>query len=214
MKVSNWLFIIISPLWILGISTRLVFNDWFIEYEYSKKDFPEDRWGLDKEVRKKLALLGLKAVLSEEGLKEFSKEKLPDGRKAFRKKEIKHMKDVNRFLKSFFLFTYISFSIWIIGLFITKNKYLYLFYSGLLTVSILITTGIIVMLFYEQAFTIFHNIFFGKYSWRFRYSDTLLRIYPMKFWFDGTVMVVLLSFILSGGLMGSFFLKRFLEKGQ
>jgi integral membrane protein (TIGR01906 family) len=50
---------------------------------------------------------------------------------------------------------------------------------------------------YDKAFEIFHNYFFGKTSWRFSKYDTLLRIYPMKFWFDGTVTLSVIAIIIN-----------------
>ncbi len=64
--------------------------------------------------------------------------------------------------------------------------------------SLLLTTASAVFSFtnYELAFELFHNYVFDPYSWRFKYTDTLLRIYPMKLWFDGTVFVVALAGVL------------------
>ncbi|NPA54403.1 MAG: TIGR01906 family membrane protein [Aquificae bacterium] len=213
MKILKYFFIILAPLWIIGISTRIVFNEWFIDYEYSKKDFPKDRWNLDDEYRKHLAKLGLEAVLSEEGLKEFSEAKLPNGVKAFREKEIKHMKDVNKFLKFFFPLTYLAFFIWFLGFFLWKDSS-YLIYSGVFTIFLIVFIGSLIIIFYEEAFAFFHDTVFGRNTWRFRQTDTLLRIYPMKFWFDGTVFVIGLSLFISLGLIGIGILRRKLfEKG-
>lgn len=199
MKKIIFIFLLLtSPIWIIGISARIVFNEWFIDFEYSKKDFPKDRYGLDDEYRKYLAKLGLKAVLSDEGLKEFEKAKLPDGRKAFRKKEINHMADVNKLLSWVFPLSYILLFFWITGIFyLEEYRKKLLIGSGLITLTLMLATGIFSFTNYNKAFEIFHNYVFDTTSWRFKNYDTLLRIYPMKFWFDGTVAVVLISFILS-----------------
>ena len=199
--------VIITPFWILGISTKIAFNEWFIDYEYSKPNFPKDRWGLSDEVRKKLAKLGLKAVLTEEGLKEFEKARLPSGRKAFRKKEVKHMEDLNRFLSKFFIATYILAIFWLFVLILHKKQiWKLLICSSIYTFLFLAVVSLTVFSSYEKAFEVFHNFFFGRTSWRFSKYDTLLRIYPMKFWFDGTTILAIIAFfintfILSLGIM-------------
>ena len=190
--------VVITPFWILGISAKLTFQDWFIEYEYSKRDFPKDRWGLSDNIRKDLAKLGLKAVLSKEGLEEFKKARLPTGRKAFRKKEIKHMEDVNRFLSKFFFLSYVFSIFWLIVLvFQKKRAWKLLLYSSIYTFLFFAFVSLIVFASYEKAFEMFHNYFFGKTSWRFSNYDTLLRIYPMKFWFDGTVVLAIIAFLIN-----------------
>lgn len=208
--ISKVLFVfavIITPLWILGISTKIAFSEWFIDYEYSKPNFPDDRWGLSDKVRKKLAKLGLKAVLTKEGLKEFKEAKFPNGRKAFRKKEVKHMEDVNKFLSNLFITTYILVIFWLFVLILRKKQvWKLLIYSSVYTFLFFAVVSLIVFVSYEKAFEIFHNFFFGNTSWRFSKYDTLLRIYPMKFWFDGTIILAIIAifintFILSLGII-------------
>ncbi len=208
------LVILLSPVIFIGIPTRLAFNEWFIEWEYSKEDFPRDRYGMDDEYRKYLAKLGLKAVLSEEGLEEFKKATLPDGRRAFREKEIKHMEDVKELLDIFFPAVYISTAVVFLSLFMLGS--LKLAGYALLTASIFsfllfVALFLFSMLNYELAFELFHNYVFDPYSWRFRYSDTLLRIYPMKFWYDGTILVLSLAAVLclSSAFVGAYLIKRY-----
>ncbi|WP_457641612.1 TIGR01906 family membrane protein [Persephonella sp.] len=190
--------ILLAPLWIIGLSTRMAFSEWFIEYEYSKKDFPKDRWGLPDNIRKELAKIGLEAVLSDKGLEKFRNAKLPNGKKAFRKKEIKHMEDVKNFLKYFFPVVYISFVVWFgIYFFLKQIRWKLLLISGAFTTFLIVFAGLFAYFNYELAFAIFHDYLFGKYTWRFRWTDTLLRIYPMKFWYDGTFFVIGLSLLIS-----------------
>lgn len=197
-KVLFTFAVIITPFWILGISTKIAFSEWFIDYEYSKLNFPDDRWGLSDEVRKKLAKLGLKAVLTEEGLKEFKEARFPNGKKAFREKEVKHMEDVNRFLSKFFIATYILATVWLFILILQKKQiWKLLIYSSIYTFLFFAIVSLIVFVSYEKAFEVFHNFFFGKTSWRFSKYDTLLRIYPMKFWFDGTIILSIIAFFIN-----------------
>jgi len=197
-KACLWILILTTPFWIVGLSARAVFSSWFIHYEYSKKDFPKDRYGMNKEIRKKFALLGLKAVTSKEGLKEFEKARFPSGIRAFKKKEVKHMKDVNRVLSVFFPISYLLFAFWIgCVFFLKKERQKLILYSGLFSLILLLFVGAVSLLSYEKAFEVFHNVVFDKVSWRFKHTDTLLRIYPMKFWFDGTVVVFVISVIIS-----------------
>ncbi len=207
-------FITITPLWIVGFSARIAFSEWFIDFEYSKENFPRDRWGMSDEIRKELAKLGLYAVLSDRGMEKFRNAKLPNGNRAFREKEIRHMEDVKEFLKVFFPSSYTAFIFWF-GYFVLlkKSRWKFLLYSGIFTIGLIISVGLVTYINYEFAFAVFHDYIFGENTWRFKLKDTLLRIYPMKFWFDGTVFVISLSFLISVSLIFSgFVLKKIYSK--
>jgi integral membrane protein (TIGR01906 family) len=191
--LASLLVVILSPVVFIGIPIRIAFNEWFIDWEYSKVDFPKDRYGMDDEYRKKLAKLGLRAVLSEEGMEEFKRAKLPDGRRAFTDREIRHMEDVKRLLDMFFPILYLSTVLCILALvYLRDRRYVgwTLILSSLFSLLLFVAIGVFSITNYELAFELFHNYVFDPYSWRFRYTDTLLRIYPMKFWYDATLFVI------------------------
>ncbi len=194
--------ILTLPYSIISMSSRIAFSEWFIDWQYSLESFPEDPYGMSKEERKRLAKLGLKAVTSDEGMEEFKKAKLPDGRPAFRDKEIKHMEDVKNLLSVLFPLGYILMTMDLIILLYLSfiNKKLLgtaLIGGGSLCLILLVSAGAFSLIDYDLAFEKFHDLFFDPYSWRFRHSDTLLRIYPKVFWFNGTIFVISLSVILS-----------------
>jgi hypothetical protein len=49
-----------------------------------------------------------------------------------------------------------------------------------------------------QFFTLFHQIFFTGDSWLFYYSDTLIRLFPIRFWEDAFLWAAILA--LGGGI--------------
>ncbi len=197
-KLVSFLLVLTFPFLAVGLSTRVLFSEWFIDYEYSKKDFPKDRWGMSESARKELAKLGLEAVMSEEGLEKFKSARLPAGRLAFSYREVKHMEDVNRLLSVLFPAVYGGSLLWLVAfLALVKDKGGLLLKAGIFSISLILAITALVLLNYQLAFEVFHNFVFDPVSWRFSYRDTLLRIYPMKFWFDGTVAVILLSLLLS-----------------
>ena len=210
--VAYALVVLLSPVIFIGIPTRIAFNEWFIEWEYSKKDFPEDRYGLEDSYRKELAKLGLRAVLSDEGMEEFKKAKLPNGRLAFNSREVKHMEDVKNFLSFFFPLLYSSLIVVALSLLYLRRPESIgkaLLVASLFSLSLFTAIAVFSLTNYELAFELFHNYVFDPYSWRFRYSDTLLRIYPMKLWFDGTMFVIGMGAFLciASGVLGLALLK-------
>jgi len=56
-----------------------------------------------------------------------------------------------------------------------------------------------------QFFTLFHHIFFTGNSWLFYFSDTLIRLFPMRFWEDAFLWAAILA--LGGGIALAFGLR-------
>jgi integral membrane protein (TIGR01906 family) len=76
--------------------------------------------------------------------------------------------------------------------------------GGFLTISLLIVIGLVASISFRQFFTVFHSLFFTGDSWLFYYSDTLIRLFPMRFWQDCFIYVgsitILISLALGFGL--------------
>jgi len=53
-----------------------------------------------------------------------------------------------------------------------------------ITLAIIIGILIYVSINFNQLFTLFHQVFFDGDSWLFYLSDTLIRLFPIKFWQD------------------------------
>ncbi len=201
--VKRAVIILLFPFVLVLFSVRLAFTEFFVEWEYSKKNFPEDRWGLSKDVRLHIAKLGLRAVLSDEGMREFKASGF------FSSREIKHMEDVKRFLSiifpAFYLLSAILFAL-LISLGSLKETGRMLMLGGFLVDVIAFVFLLLSLIDYNWLFVNFHNLVFDPYSWRFRDEDMLLRVYPMKFWFDATVSVIVLTLILAAILQAVGFL--------
>ena len=83
-----------------------------------------------------------------------------------------------------------------------KNKNYQYFYKGLsrggwVTIGLLtvIIAGIVIS--FDQLFTLFHKLFFTGDTWLFNYSDTLIRLFPMRLWQDAFIMMGVISLIIS-----------------
>jgi integral membrane protein (TIGR01906 family) len=70
--------------------------------------------------------------------------------------------------------------------------------GGWLTVALAALLAVFALTSFWQFFTQFHGLFFEGDSWLFLYSDTLIRLFPMRFWQDAFLVVGGLA--LAGGL--------------
>jgi integral membrane protein (TIGR01906 family) len=82
--------------------------------------------------------------------------------------------------------------------------------GGWLTVIFIAGILFFLTLDFDALFTAFNHIFFTGNTWLFRYSDTLIRLYPIVFWRDAFI------YILSGnmvfGLLLGFLGRKFSKK--
>ncbi len=121
---------------------------------------------------------------------EFSALQFPDGTPLFNGREISHMIDVRNLTVSMLALWRILIIFFTITLFAGwKNNWLRAFLHALengakLTLAIIFGILVYVWVNFNQLFTLFHQIFFDGDSWLFYLSDTLIRLFPIKFWQD------------------------------
>jgi integral membrane protein (TIGR01906 family) len=53
-----------------------------------------------------------------------------------------------------------------------------------ITIGILVVLGLYIAIGFNSFFVTFHRVFFEGESWLFLWSDTLIRLFPLKFWYD------------------------------
>jgi uncharacterized membrane protein len=80
-----------------------------------------------------------------------------------------------------------------------------LWLGGWLMTGLALTIGAIVVVgiavnpdVFWQFFTLFHELFFTGNSWLFYFSDTLIRLFPIRFWQDAFLLAAAIA--LGGGL--------------
>jgi integral membrane protein (TIGR01906 family) len=82
--------------------------------------------------------------------------------------------------------------------------------GGIVTLILIGLIILSVLAAFNYIFVIFHEIFFKAGTWTFLYSDTLIRLFPERFWEDTFLMVGGLTAAL--GLLFYFGSRRLLRK--
>jgi integral membrane protein (TIGR01906 family) len=77
--------------------------------------------------------------------------------------------------------------------------------GGLLTSALLLGLGAFAAISFWQFFAWFHSLFFSGDSWLFSFSDTLIRLFPIRFWQDAVAWIGGFAFVV--GLLLGFGLK-------
>ncbi len=206
---------LLLPLTLLGLALRLMATPTLARWEYRRPDFPPDPYGFSTADRIRLAEACLDYLLTGAGIERLAEISLED-RPAFNPRELAHMEDVKRVLWSLWGVGVAS-GLLVLGGTVALAVYphtrrrapLALLGGSLLTVALVAAAGLLMLLGWDTFFTGFHGIFFSPGSWTFAYSDTLLRLYPERFWMDmGGMLVGLIlvgAFLIAGG---SFFWLR------
>jgi integral membrane protein (TIGR01906 family) len=184
---------------VLLTSLRFLFSPLFLRIEYSMPGFPQDDYGFTKEERLKWANISLTYLLNRDPIDLLAQHQLADGEALYNERELQHMLDVKNLVSKAMITWYISIALLILfGLFANEAHFLSEFWQafskgGIATVVLIVVIIFGVLASFEWLFTVFHRIFFEGDTWLFSYSDTLIRLFPMRFWSDAFVFLGILA---------------------
>jgi integral membrane protein (TIGR01906 family) len=212
----SWVVALLVPLALILTSVRLLLTPLFVQIEYRTPNFPPDPYGFSREDRLYWSTIALDYLLNDQGISFLGDLEFVDGSPVYNARELKHMVDVKNVLQSALIVWYISlagvflFGIWAyLGAWWNEYKQ-GLSRGGWITVALIAVTMLAVLIAFSVFFVFFHEIFFASGTWVFRFSDTLIRLFPERFWRDTFIAIGLLS--LAGGLaLGLGFRKRSIE---
>jgi len=201
LKVLTILLIII---FIVGGAVQLLATDRYLAFEYSKASFPPDPFGYTQQQRFILASTNIHYVRAHLPGDELSRQFL-NGLPVYTPREVSHMADVQAVFQSvlrawqavFILLLLMGLIFWQKG---ERQALASAIQSGgLLTSGIILTIALLALFAWQFWFETFHLFFFDPGSWLFSYSDTLIRLFPVEFWFDATLTISVVSLV--GGLL-------------
>ena len=191
---------VVVPPTLIANAMRLLATDGFVRWELGRDGFPPDRYGLTDEQREELALLGLRSIeAGSEGVVLLERATLPDGSPAFDERELTHMEDVRRLfvpIQRGSLAVVLAIAVLALALARTRLRTAGprgLLAGALATLGTAVLLVPVILLGFDGFFTRFHEMFFEGDSWRFSTTDTLLRIYPERFWEDVSQLVAAIT---------------------
>lgn len=204
-KWQTWLVAILVPVMLILTSVRLLLTPAFVQVEYRTPNFPNDSYGFTQQDRLHWSRIALEYLLNDEGISFLEELEFEDGTTVYNARELKHMLDVKEVVQSALIAWYISIgSIFLLGLWAYWGGWMQAYQQGIsrggwITVGLIAVTMVAVLIAFSVFFVFFHQIFFDSGTWVFRFSDTLIRLFPQRFWRDTFIAIGLLS--LAGGLV-------------
>ena len=212
-KGLSWVVTLLIPILLILTAVRLLLTPLFVSIEYNTPGFPADPYGFTKEDRLYWSNIARVYLLNNEGISYLADLRFPNGQIAppgtcktmddctrlYNNRELKHMSDVKSVVHTALNVWYVSLIlIVVLGVWAWwgewwKNFRQGLFRGGWLTVILLLGTMAFVILAFGLIFVAFHNVFFESGTWTFLYSDTLIRLFPERFWRDAFLAIGLLA---------------------
>ncbi|KXK11757.1 MAG: integral membrane protein [Chloroflexi bacterium OLB14] len=222
MKPLSYLISLLTPLALIGLALRILLTPIFYTIEYNLPYFPQDEYGFTKDDRLKWAPYAVNYLINNEDISYLADLKFDDGFPLFNERELSHMQDVKDVIQNSLRVWYITLSIlFLLFILFYKLNWLREYYLALsqggwvmitLALSLVFVAGAGILLnpdIFWAFFSGFHALFFEGDSWLFYYSDTLIRLFPIRFWQDAVIAIAVIA--LGGGLGLAFGLKRFIS---
>lgn len=219
LKILSWLVAILVPIALLGLGLRALLTPVFLQIEYNMPYFPPDQYGFTKEDRLQWAPYAVEYLINSAEISYLGDLKFEDGSPLYNDRELRHMDDVKKVTQGALNVWYISLaSLVMLGIWSWREGWMQAYRQGLmrggwLMVGLAAAIGLIVVVgilinpnIFWNFFAGFHAIFFEGDSWLFLYSDTLIRLFPLRFWQDAFLWAAIIA--LGGGFALGLGLKK------
>ena len=225
-RLLSWFIALILPVVIILSVVRLMINPWYLEFEYRTPGFPKDLYGFSMEDRLLYGKIAAEYLVNSADISFLGDLRFPTGQEVpdpscqfmtdctylYNERELDHMLDVKNVVNGSMkvlevtIVMIVLLAVWawrgnwhgpfLIGL--QRGGIFVLGFIGLIIMSVLVA--------FRYIFVIFHEIFFKAGTWTFLYSDTLIRLFPERFWQDTFLMVGGLS--IGFGLLVFFIVRK------
>ncbi len=200
--ITRWLIALALPVAIILLSARVMVNTWYPRFEYAKPDFPPDRYGFTDAERLAFATTSIDFLNApappEEAIRMLVALRMPGtAEPLFLPYELSHMIDVKRLTDTLWRVLAVAGAVALAGVIALlarretrRDGYAALFVGGALTLGLLLVLSALVLLSWRWFFIAFHDVFFPPGTWTFDWTDSLIRLFPDRFWFDAGVLLV------------------------
>jgi integral membrane protein (TIGR01906 family) len=197
---------VLVPAALVLTNVRLLLTPLFVSFEYSTPGFPADPYGFTKEDRLHLAEIARAYLLNDAGPEFLADLRDHDGIALYNPRELSHMVDVKVLVQNalklwtavIVLLAGIGFAAWRWASPGTVRRGFNL--GGRITLILMVALAGLLLVSFSVLFTGFHQVFFQSGTWVFYYSDTLIRLFPMRFWRDVFALLMILT-VAEAGLL-------------
>ncbi len=205
-NILSYLISLLTPIALIGMALRILLTPIFYTVEYNMPYFPADEYGFTKADRLQWAPFAVEYLVNGADISYLGDLTLDDGSPLYNERELSHMEDVKGVvLNALGVWTISLIILAALAIFAKRGGWIPDYINGLrrggwwmigLAAALGLTAGIGIAVnpdVFWQFFTAFHKIFFEGDSWLFYYSDTLIRLFPIRFWQDAFLWAAILA---------------------
>ncbi len=202
----SWLVAILVPLALVMLAARLLMTPLFLQVEYRLPGFPEDTYGFTMQDRLQWSQPSVEYLVNSAGIEYLADLKFADGKPIYNERELSHMSDVKGVVQRLLTYWYVDLAaLLLLGLWAWRGGWMDAYLVGLrqggfFTAVVLLGLAGFAAISFWQFFSWFHSLFFSGDSWLFEFSDTLIRLFPLRFWQDAVLFIVGFSILAGLGL--------------
>lgn len=215
----SFLVSLLVPLALIGTAVRILLTPVYFNIEYRMPYFPADEYGFTLQDRLHWAPFAVEYLVNSADVSYLGDLNFEDGSPLYNERELSHMADVKNVVRGALNVWYISLAgLFLLAFLAKRGDWVYEYIhalrrGGLWMIGLAVALGAIVGVgiaaspdLFWQFFTFFHSLFFEGDSWLFYFSDTLIRLFPIRFWQDAFLWAAVLA--LGGGAGLAFGLKQ------
>jgi len=205
-RAATGLMAVLIPVALLLTNVRLLLTPAYVELAYLMPAFPEDSFGFTRDERIAQADVALAYLLNDAGPEFLGDLRFADGTAVYNERELRHMVDVKRLVQA-------AMRVWLgalvlvvgLGLAVARARggaqvSIGLRWGSRLTLGLMAVLGVGLLATFSVVFVGFHRMFFQGDSWLFLYTDTLIRLFPERFWSNAFMILAGSTFLEAVGL--------------
>lgn len=182
-------------------AVRLLLSHEFLRIEYQRTGFPADSYGFSAEQRLLYGREAIDYLFNGEPIGFLAELRLPlplcflppaaaEDCPLFNQAELRHMQDVKQVTQVAFALAAVCAVTIVVALRLDWRAGLAGLQLGAwLTLLVIGGLGVVAVAGWDSAFDRFHDLFFAAGSWRFPYSDSLIRLFPEQIFVDAALFV-------------------------
>ena len=201
-RILWWIVTGLTPFIILMLAVRMLITPVFARVEYRLPAFPDDPYGFTMADRLRWSEPAINYLVNSEDITFLEQLEFENGDPVFNDRELSHMQDVKAVVTGMRIALAVGM---VILLSITtiavkqgwRASLLKAYrWGGWALIGLIGTILFLVALSFSNLFTWFHQLFFESGTWQFYTSDTLIRLFPIRFWRDAFIFVGILSLVM------------------
>lgn len=202
-SVLSWVVTLLTPIVIVMLGVRLLLTPVFLQVEYRMPGFPADTYGFNMEDRIRWATPSLLYLINDQGIGYLGELMFDDGAPIYNARELSHMHDVKGVVQMLLGVWDVSLVIMLmLGIWASLAGWLDAYRAGwrrggFFMLGLLVALAVFAVTSFWSFFSWFHSLFFTGDSWIFFYSDTLIRLFPIRFWEDCFAYVGVFSLVVA-----------------